>query len=77
MSEQGTTKKMFCWQCGKSLNYRHGAPMFELVTLPGGNQVKVHKICKQGAINYQTFDNTPLRGSYEPLKRGSLLLERT
>jgi len=67
------TKKLFCWQCGKPLNYRHGAPMFVVVTLPGGNQVKTHKVCRQGAIDYQTFEGTPLPGSFESPKRGSIL----
>lgn len=69
-------KKLFCWQCGKELNYRYGQPVFEVVSV-GGNDVKVHKICKQGAINNQKFDTTPRPGTYEPDKPGGLFNDFT
>lgn len=62
--------KRFCWQCGKALTYRNGEPVFVIVSI-GGNPVKTHKRCKQGALDYQTFDTTPEPGQFEARKRGA------
>lgn len=72
MRQENKPRKMFCWQCGRSLCYVNGAPVFKLVTLPGGNQVKVHRQCESSAVNYQRFDTTPEPGEYYPRKRGQI-----
>lgn len=69
-------KKMFCWQCGKALNYRRGVPVFVTVQV-GGNPVKVHLICKQGAIDSQKFDTTPRPGNYQSDKPGGMFHDFT
>lgn len=50
---------MFCWQCGKHLEEKDGNLIFTEVTLPGGNTVKVHKVCELTAKAFQRFDTTP------------------
>lgn len=55
------SRPLFCWQCGRALNYRRGVPVYVTVTLPGGNKVRVHKICEQGAKDAQRFDTVHRR----------------
>ena len=53
-------RKPFCWQCGKPLNTTPGGePLFALVRV-GDQDVKVHKVCQQSALDYQRFDSTPV-----------------
>ena len=35
----------YCWQCGRKLEKRDGALIFDLYTDPIGNKHAVHKIC--------------------------------
>jgi hypothetical protein len=54
------TSRVPCWQCGKGLMLKaNGELVCNVITLPGGNQVKVHKTCAQSAVDYQKFDRTP------------------
>jgi len=52
-------RKPFCWQCGKPLKARDGQLIFALVRV-GDQDVKVHKVCQQSALDYQRFDSTPV-----------------
>ena len=53
-------RKPFCWQCGKPLEARDGQLIFAVVRV-GDQDVKVHKVCQQSAMDYQRFDSTPSR----------------
>ena len=57
---RNTKRKPFCWQCGKPLEARDGRIIFDVVRV-GDQDVRVHKICRQSALDYQRFDSTPQR----------------
>jgi hypothetical protein len=64
--------RMFCWHCGGDLGEKDGKLIFTEVTLPGGNVVKVHKVCEDRAKAFMHFDTTPGRGEFAPSGKGSI-----
>ena len=52
--------RLFCWQCGNPLKKNLSGESLYVLVRVGEQDVKVHKICRQGAIAYQRFDSTPV-----------------